>query len=102
MLYLFIILALVIGTIAYSMITAPMDPNEEQYKATYIVYYKPPISKEGKDAIKRNLEPNMSSNDNDSQIYSISRIFVIDKMLSVSDLSFLKRLEDRGIDYVEL
>jgi hypothetical protein len=102
MLYLFIILAIIIGTLAYSMMTAPMDPNEEQYKATYIVYYKPPLSKEGKYAIKSNLKADMSSNNNDSQIYSISRIFVINEMLSVEDLSFLKRLEARGIDYVEI
>lgn len=67
---------------------------------TYVVYYKPPLSKECIETIHRNIQH--SKNSGDTYIFKIERIFVIAEMLPTNDLILLRNLEKRGIDYIEV
>lgn len=85
--------------ILVAIMNAQNDPNEKQYNSTYVVYYNPPISNECKETIKRNIEP--SATCSDTEMFEINRIFNIKEMLTIETLSFLNRLEKRGVDYIE-
>lgn len=88
-------------TVLYAIATAKLDPTEKQYATSYVVYYQPNISDDGKRIIRSNINPTMSSED--SFLYSIEDIFLqVKDDLSVQDLSFLANLEKRGIEYIEI
>jgi len=89
-----------IGMYIIAVQTATPDPNEEIYKTHYTVYYMPPLSVEGKQTIQKHITPNMSSEE--TAIYSIDDIMInINAIMPVSDLSFLARIEKRGIEFIE-
>lgn len=94
MIYILCTFLIGLAIIVYAMLTAPIDSNEKNYAITYVVYYQPNISVEGKNIIKTNLNSTMSSLN--TFVYKIEDIFLqVKNDMPIQDLSFLANLEKR-------